>query len=349
MALPHEPSDARDGGSPWDEERFATVRQLLEDTEPAGAPQDLLERIAAQIPDPAGYRDTGIAVLRDLLKIESRPTRFRRLLRIWEGKVVAAIRDRDLDAVEAWFLVLTDRPDHLSDFAPQAAAAIDALSRPGIIDEFLGWLVEEDAVEAGASLLARWGEPIVRRTIELMTLDEPPFNRRYMVDILAVIGRADSRLLTAYVGDSRWFIVRNLAIALGRTGRLAVVSSLRGLLEHRDARVRVEALRSVAAVDGDRVMPDLAAALEDRDPRVRRAAVTLLRASPNPQVVPMLSTVLRSGKLGQSEAERLVEVLGERRDPAARAVLEEMASKRGFGSARMLRDAARRALRGRAS
>jgi len=170
-----------------------------------------------------------------------------------------------------------------------------------------------------------------------------------MVDVLAIIGRSDSRLLTPHAGDHRWFVVRNVAIALGKAGRLAAIPVLRSLTKHQDARVRVEAIRALAAVDADATLGDVVAAFHDPDRRVRQAAVSLLRACSSPEVVTRLTDVVRLGKISALEAERLVEVIGERRDDAARMALEDIASRRGrSGAPKAVRSAAKRQLARRA-
>ena len=92
---------------------------------------------------------------------------------------------------------------------------------------------------------------------------------------------------------------------------------LRNLYKHDDARVRVEAIRGLAAIDGDATVGDLVAAFADPDRRVRQVAVSLMRACPSPEIVTRLTDVVVSGKVGSAEAERLVEVIGERKDAAA--------------------------------
>jgi len=313
------------------------------------APDALRERLAPYLPTPSDHLAIGVGVLRDLLRVEERPDRVRRILRIWESKVAAAIRSREVETAEAWMRAVAGDTGIPEEHGDAVQSAIEALSRPTLIDDLIVWIVDNEALDVSAGLLAEWGEPLVRQMIDLMAVDDPPVNRRHLVDMLTVIGRSDSRLLIAYVGDHRWFIVRNVAIALGRTGRLATIPSLRSLAGHEDARVRVEALRGLAVVDGDSVVGDLVAAFRDGDRRVRQVAVSLLRASPNPGVAARLADVLRSGRLGADESERLVEVIGERKDASINGVLQDLASRRGReGAARQVRLAAKRELARRA-
>jgi len=305
---------------------------------------------APQPPDPSDHLAVGIQVFRDLLRVESRPNRVRRVLRIWESKVSTAIRSRDLLAAEAWLRGVTGNTNIPPEHAEAVGTSFTALSRPALIDELLVWLVDSDSIDAAAGLFAEWGDPIVGRMIDLMAVDDPPVNRRYMVDVLTLIGRSDSRLLTPHVSDHRWFIVRNVAIALGRSGRLATIPVLRNLLSHGDARVRVEAVRGLASFDGDGSVTDMVSALYDPDGRVRRVAVSLLRACPSPSVVVRLVDVVTAGKVATADAERLVEVIGGRKDDASRLALEEIASRRGRkGTPKAVRAAAKSQLARRAS
>jgi hypothetical protein len=299
-------------------------------SEAAGAPATATATVP-RIPSAADHLDVGIQVLRDLLRVETRTDRVRRILRIWESKVSTAIRSREVEAAEAWLrAVVADVPEEHAD---AVSASFAALSRPALIDELLQWIVDADALERCTGLLAEWGDPVVRRMIELMAVDDPPVHRRHMVDVLTVIGRSDSRLLAGHVTDHRWFIVRNVAIALGKSGRLTAFPVLRTLTAHEDPRVRVEALRGLTAIDDEGAVTDLVEAFEDGDRRVRLAAVSLLRACPSRGVVVRLSAVVRSGRLGGIESVRLVEVIGERNTSAAAAALEEIASRRGHGKA----------------
>jgi HEAT repeat protein len=152
-------------------------------------------------------------------------------------------------------------------------------------------------------------------------------------------------LLAGLVADPRWFIVRNVAISLGRTGRPQAIPALESLLDHPDHRVRVEALRGLFTLRRGEAVAPLVAALSDPEPRVRHAAVSLLRASPSREVVSALTEMLEVRPPAPAEGRRLVEVIAERRDPATPVALERLAGRRrAVGNARAVRDAARLAL-----
>lgn len=306
----------------------------------------LVQRLAAQFAD-TGSPDAGVAVLRDLLRIETRRPRFHRLLRVWAGKLTSAVRDGDLARAEAWMRGLVVASTYPAEFADLVSEALDEVSDPRVLDDLVIRLAAADPPGTGVGLVAAWGERLARYLVQGMTVEEPPVNRRFLVEFLAWVGREDVRLIAAFIADPRWFVVRNVAIALGRTGRPQAVAPVESLLDHPDHRVRVEALRGLFLLKRGETVPSLAAALFDPEPRVRHAAVSLLRASPSREVVSALVEVLEAHPPAAAEARRLVEVIAERTDPAVPAALERLAGRRrALGAARVVREAARQALEG---
>jgi hypothetical protein len=304
----------------------------------------LVQRLAAQFAD-TGSPDAGVAVLRDLLRIETRRPRFHRLLRVWVGKLTAAVRAGDLVRAEAWMRGLISAPTYPDEFADLVAEALDEVSEPQVLDELVVHLAAAEPLGAGAGLVSAWGERLARYLIQGMVVEEPPVNRRFLVEFLAWVGRDDVRLLAALVADSRWFVVRNVAIALGRTGRPQAAAPLESLLGHPDHRVRVEALRGLFVLRRGEAVGPLVAALSDPEPRVRHAAVSLLHASPSQQVVGALVELLEANPPVAAEARRLVELIAERSDPAVPAALSRLAGRRTLmGPGRVVRDTARQAL-----
>jgi hypothetical protein len=292
--------------------------------------------------------EAGVAVLRDLLQAERDRERFRQLLLAWEGMLVGAVQDGDPARAEAWLRALVTAPVYPAEFADLVGEALDEVSVPEVLDQVVACLAAAPVPGTGAGLVAAWGERMVRYLVRGMIADVPPVSRRHLTELLAWVGREDIRLLAALVGDPHWFVARNLAIALGRTGRLRAGQALEALLDHSDHRVRVEALRGLWALRGDGAVPELAAALADPEPRVRHAACSLLRASPGPAVVAAIVGVLESHTIAPAEARRLVELIAERADPGVPRVLARLAGCRRVGGAgRAVRRAARLALQER--
>ena len=239
----------------------------------------LVQRLGTQFSD-SGSPEAGISVLRDLLRIETRRPRFHRLLRVWVGKLTAAVRAGDLARAEAWMRGLVIAPTYPAEFADLVAEALDEVSDPLVLNELVVHLAAAETPGTGAGLVAAWGERLARYLVQGMAVDEPPVNRRFLVEFLAWVGRDDVRLLAAFVADPRWFVVRNVAIALGRTGRPQAVLPLESLLDHPDHRVRVETLRGLFALKrGEAVAPLVAALGRPRAASAPRRGVPAARLS----------------------------------------------------------------------
>ncbi len=318
---------------------------------PATAPAAAaLARIVSGAVDPAELEGAGPYVLAKLLAIETRPDRFQRLLRTWIGKINEAIQRGDVEGVVQWMNVVVRDLDVADDLAASRATAIAELTAPLFLEAVVVALVDRADADLADQVLRALGTGAVDTLVEWMAVDDPPVSRRHIVDLLALAGRHDVRALAVHLGDDRWFVVRNIAIALGKTGRAQAVDPLLMAVDHDDDRVRVEALRSLTALQGDRAVSMLLGALSDPSRRVRQAVVSLLRASPSRLVVPGVVDAVEAGSVGADEAAVLVELIAERRDDAVEASLQRLAAGRFVvGARRAARDAARTALAKRAS
>ncbi|OFW67160.1 MAG: hypothetical protein A2Z12_03795 [Actinobacteria bacterium RBG_16_68_21] len=305
----------------------------------------ILERVRAEFPGRGDDVHAGVGVLRDLLRIENRPERFRRLIRAWSGKVASAIRRGDFYGAGTWMRALTESPVFPQDFAVHITEGMRDLSRDDLMQELVVKLAAAGDPPSAAPLLAAWGSPLVEYLVAGMIAEEPVVNRRHLVEYLGMAGRSDVRLLTTWLRDPRWFIVRNIATAVGKTGRATAIPALEAVMDHSDDRVRVEVLRALVALKGDEGIDYAVAALRDASPRVRQAAVSLLRASPSDEVVPGVLRALGDGPATLDEARRLVELIAERKTPQAVEALESLVTKRfAVGSSRAVRDSAKAAL-----
>ncbi|HUT78048.1 MAG TPA: HEAT repeat domain-containing protein [Polyangia bacterium] len=291
--------------------------------------------------------EAGIAVLRDRLRIEGDRRRFRDLLTGWREELSEAVRAGDLARAEAWLRAVVTAPVYPAEMGDLVEEALDEVSVPAVLDQLAVHLVAAPVPGTGAGLVKAWGERMAGYLVRAMIVEHPPVSRRHLTEFLAWVGQEDIRLLAALRRDPHWFVLRNLAIALGRTGRLAAVPALESLLGHTDYRVRIETLRGLWTLKGEQSVPMLVAALSDPEPRVRHAACSLLRASPGREVVGAVAGVLESPGLAAAEASRLVGLIAERADPDVPTVLARLAEcGRGGTAARAVRRAARRALAG---
>lgn len=330
-------------------EQYEQVRAVFDSVGSVSHDSALAERIRAEFPRRSDDQRAALLALRDLLQIEERPERFRRILRAWAGKVTAAIRSGDFAGAGLWMRAVVENPTFPAEFALYVTETIKDLSRPDLLDDMVKALAKAGDPPSAAGLLSSWGEPLVEYLVGGMVVSEPPVNRRHLVEYLGMAARNDVRLITPRLRDPRWFIVRNVATAVGKAGRESAIPSLRAVIDHSDDRVRVEVIRALAALEPDGGIATLTQALDDPSQRVRNAAVSLLRANPADEVVAAVAAYLSSGAPELDDAMRLVQIIAERRSEVATAALARLAEKKfALGASKQVREAARAALGRRA-
>ena len=298
-----------------------------------------MANISAEIEQLAEDPFEGSKLFAELLLVEGRQERFVRLLRVWAGRSTRAIHQRSFDLALSWLEALASR----TDLDPRL---VDEAYRQVVTDEVFDILTGEDS-PGRAELLEALSARASTRILDALAVEEEPGRRRVLVEVVAEIARVDMRSVVEGLSDPRWYVVRNLATALGRSGRRAAAQPLSRLMDHDDHRVRIEAARALLPCLGDDAVDYLLGALADEHTRVRATVSDLLRTFPDDVAVPALESGVRDQTLSVGSRVAMIEALGARGGAGAQTILSEVAgSKAGFSSsARAIRSAARAALR----
>ena len=186
-------------GVDWHDEQVQRVRAVFDAVNTDAADSVLRSKILGQVPDTGADLIAGVRVFRDLLRVEHRAERFRRLLRIWWGKVASGVRAGEWESAGMWMRALTDAPVFPEEYSNLVAEARRDLSWDGLFEELVVGLVAAENPEAAGALLASWGEPLVDYLVSQIVTDEPIVNRRHIVEFLGMAGREDVRHLTAHL------------------------------------------------------------------------------------------------------------------------------------------------------
>ena len=298
--------------------------------------------IAADLDGPS-HPELGWEVLRGLFGCEYRPHRFGRLLRICTGRIGAAVRERDFVAALHGIRAIQDEPTYPPEERKQVEDALGRLVTSDLTD-MLWDSSEAQNPDDVVLLLSALGPGAVDMLVEELASEENAGRRKVLVELLGSMAESNLRHLVRRLDDSRWYVVRNLATVLGKSGKPSAFKPLADLMHHEDYRVRVEVLRAIVPIQGD-TSPILIAALQDNSDRVRRTALNYLRAgkaSPDD-----LLNAISTGSLDPDIAVSLVKIVARQATPAARQALENMASRKFAmkGSDRAVRQAAKEALR----
>ncbi len=102
--------------------------------------------------------------------------------------------------------------------------------------------------------------------------------RRVLCEALVGLAKNDVALLGARVNDNRWFIVRNIALILGRIGGPEALSFLEKIINHPEVKVRKEVFRAISGIDGEKSAAAILRFLKDPDHSLRIDAVRHLAA-----------------------------------------------------------------------
>jgi len=150
------------------------------------------------------------------------------------------------------------RPSFLGQFAPILNAHPDL--DPGLLTNFL---VQIGPTSAGA-------------VCDLLGQVNHMKHRRALCEALAISCKDDVDVLISRLGDSRWYVIRNVVYVLGRIAHQGVERALDRALHHEDVRVRKEAVRALGNIESPTSRAFLVSAFRDIDASVRiQAALTL--------------------------------------------------------------------------
>lgn len=116
--------------------------------------------------------------------------------------------------------------------------------------------------------------------------------RRIICDALSKVGRNSIELMTPFLEDRRWYLVRNIVYILGRIGNPEAVPYLGKALSHSDVRVRREALQALGFIGGSGAMKYMMDSLDDRDPKIRGIAALNLGRMGEDALAPLMERML---------------------------------------------------------
>ena len=158
----------------------------------------------------------------------------------------------------------------------------------GEIDE-TGWISIRSVIDVVGVATIEALKPIIM--VEESTLA----SQRAEEAILGFGQLAVSRL-ASLVDDERWFVQRNGALMLGRTGSPEAVPLLQPLLRRSDTRVLREAVSALGTINDPAAARAIHTVLRSATGDLRRAVIDVLVAGKDPRVVPILAHVLRESQ-----------------------------------------------------
>jgi HEAT repeat protein len=168
----------------------------------------------------------------------------------------------------------------------------------------------------------------VRRLMEQLAAEKDSKSRKYLAEALILQGSSATPTLTEYLGDERWYVVRNAVVILGEIRDAEVTAYLAPPLRHSDIRVRRETIRALTKIGGPDAVDSLLRVLEEKDQELGPQALLSLGAIKNPAAIPVLLKMvdrtdpwLKQADLKKATIKTLGEIGSEEALPALHQVL----------------------------
>jgi hypothetical protein len=228
--------------------------------------------------------------------------------------------------------------DHLKEVSPsnQVAERIRAyLTTPARFRELLaGGRMDDAALRA---LIEEMGSAAVDPLLDVLGDSDSRTVRRRVFDALVDMGPFVGQRAVERLADGRWFVLRNMLSLLQRLEHLPEGFDPQSFVDHKDARVRREALPLALRRPGGRERA-LALALADTDERIVRMALLDVRHGVPDAVLPTLVNRVVHARDRSAELRSLaVEALASSRSPLALTTLVGLctAGRSLFGKAKL--------------
>ena len=111
--------------------------------------------------------------------------------------------------------------------------------------------------------------------------------------VLEEVGKDHIEIVGQGVDDSLWYVVRNVAVVLGRIGKEEGVKFLRKVVNHSDLRVRKEVITSLIKISGKEAQALLVSVLEDENKGIRLLACQGLAKRKEKGALPVLMKIIQ--------------------------------------------------------
>ena len=319
--------------------------------------EDLEQLLEIARQQKTGEKERDLETVLEELRGEIADAHYRRLLQEMVPLVRAALADLDrylvLAALDLLFRDSTknDRSALRRGLAGQTLEQLFSEEMAKNLIDLLCGRGLSDAIRLQIfQLLAFFPEQTVPLLMERLAREKDLQARRLLIEALIYQGNAAAPILTGFLDDARWFVVRNAVAVLGEIRDANSASPLLPLLNHRDVRVARETLRAVTKIGGPRVVKILLSLVEGEDPSLGRQALLSLGALKSLEAVPTLVRLIgRPDPLGKRAGlkKEAIKALGEIGAPEAAPALTALLKRRRLwrsGQLNELRAAAAAAL-----
>jgi HEAT repeat protein len=177
------------------------------------------------------------------------------------------------------------------------------------------------------------GRPAIEMACAVMAKAAKSRTRAAACTMLAYLCAAEPALLTPWLADSRWYVVRNTVFVLGQIGGADVLPMLQVAAYHTESRVRRAVVQALGNCPGPDRVPLLLAQLGTRDGQLLAATLNMLGRFRSPIAARAILRQIEAPDFEERPADvqrALITALGEMGDDEIVPRLEELLHRGGW-------------------
>ncbi|MGE5176502.1 MAG: HEAT repeat domain-containing protein, partial [Hyphomicrobiales bacterium] len=280
-----------------------------------------------------------LEIVAAILEAEEEPTGFLESAVAFQRFIELAVEDADFARANALLArlktIAAKKAEKRAEFAGLADQVIREIGRPSFLGQSAPTLNAHSDVDPAVltNFLVQLGSSSAPAICDLLGQVNHMKHRRALCEALAISCRDDVEVLIARLGDSRWYVIRNIVYVLGRIAHQGVERALDRALHHEDVRVRKEAVRALGCIESPTSRAYLISAFRDADAGVRIQAAMTLASKRDDRAAQSILGVIQAPEFSRrdlSERQAYFEALGRAGSDAIVPKLESMLVKGGL-------------------
>lgn len=293
--------------------------------------QDILKQLQDE-ESPRRSMDDFCHIVSEILAFEQDSSAFVDLVRILGDVLREWIAQGELSQASSVIKILCELRDARNDLAPEMLGELDSGMLGAWNQDALEAVTEHLDAESSAAIdgldtfVQTLPESALGGICEVLGKVEVARVRRKLIDALIKKARGKVDPFLPFLNDSRWYLIRNIALILGEIGNLSAVTQLKRLLAHDDFRVRRETLSAIEKLSPSQALLSFSDALADSDSRIRTFAARSIGTKGEAGAQHLLAAVEAKEfeKRDLSEIQAFYESIGYSGGSVARAYLEKI-------------------------
>jgi hypothetical protein len=277
-----------------------------------------------------------LEIVAAILEAEEEPGGFLESAVAFQRFIELAIEDGDIPRANALLArlktITAKKAEARAEFGGLAEQVIREIGRPSFLAQAAPTLNSHPEIDPSVltNFLVQLGSSAAPAICDLLGQLNHMKHRRALCEALATSCRDDVEVLISRLGDSRWYVIRNVVYVLGRIAHQGVERALDRALHHEDVRVRKEAVRALGRIESSTSRAYLISAFRDADAGVRVQAALTLAIKRDERAAQAILGVIGTPDFGRrdlSERQAFFEALGRSGSDSLLAKLEPILTK----------------------